>query len=104
VSNHDEREVNQQIDQIRQEIRQKMANVSLWCDAGHAFSAKDKGRRTITVTSSDPETGDETSDTRQFCGGCTPTTELLDEPRTRPPGYETAPRTEIAPANADRPF
>lgn len=97
-----DQEVNERLSAIREEIKQKMTNVALWCDGGHSFSARDKGRKSITVTSSDPETGDETTDTRQFCGGCTPTTELLAEPRTRPPGYETIERTQIAPTHADR--
>lgn len=66
------------------EERSKMANAALWCDAGHAFSERDPGRRTITVTANDPETGAEVYETRQFCGGCAPTVDLMAEPVTRP--------------------
>lgn len=89
------------------EMREKMPNPALWCDSGHSFSSEDKGRKSITIDSSDAETGEQDSRTRQFCGGCTPTTELLAQPRTRPPGYEpVAPLnrlgSNIAPTYADR--
>lgn len=99
--NSTDHDISERLNAIREEIRQKMTNVALWCDGGHSFSARDKGRKSITVTSSDEETGEEDSQTRQFCGGCTPTTELLAEPRTRPAGYETTQRTQIAPTRGD---
>lgn len=76
------------------EERSKMGNAALWCDSGHAFSERDPGRRTITVTATDQE-GLEKYETRQFCGGCAPTVDLMAEPRTRPAEFDRPARAGI---------
>lgn len=42
---------------------------ALWCDpGGHAFSERDPGRQRITVNELDPETGEDVTDFRDYCG------------------------------------
>jgi hypothetical protein len=58
---------------------------ALWCDSGgHAFSERDPGRQRISVNSLDEDTGEETSETRDFCGDCAEKAGLLAKRRTRP--------------------
>lgn len=51
---------------------------ALWCDEGeHAFSARDKGRREITITGYD-EDGDETSERFLACSEHIPKRQALE--------------------------
>lgn len=75
-------------DQLAGERKVMLETAALWCDTGHAFSARDRGRKQMTVTVLNEENGNPETETRQFCGACTITPAVLNEPvlRTLPPG------------------
>lgn len=57
---------------------------ALWCDSGgHAFSERDPGRQRISVTALDDD-GEETIESRDFCGDCAAKAGLLAPRKTRP--------------------
>ena len=69
---------------LQRNDRSRMSQ-ALWCDSGgHAFSERDPGRQRISVNSLDEDTGQETSETRDFCGECAEKAGLLAKKRTRP--------------------
>ena len=58
---------------------------ALWCDSGHAFSARDPGRKRLTVTVVNTDTNEEETQMRQFCGGCEVNPAALNAPVLRSP-------------------
>lgn len=89
-------EAGQLIERLRAEKTTMEQTAALWCDAGHAFSARDRGRKRITVTVQDEETGDDVKEDRQFCGQCEVTTALVSKPLLGPPKHEVQGRYSAA--------
>lgn len=55
-----------------------LLNQALWCDIGdHAFSAKDKRKRSMKLTQFDEELGKDVEDIVMCCGPCASTNPLI---------------------------
>lgn len=56
----------------------RLTSVALWCDISqHAFSAKDKGKRGITMTRWDEDKGQDVEDLVMSCGPCAQVNPLI---------------------------
>lgn len=60
----------------------ELLNQALWCDignagAGHAFSGKDRQKRSLTVTRWDEEKGQDVQDIIMACGPCASANPLI---------------------------
>lgn len=73
------------VERLRAEKHVMEQTAALWCDTGHAFSARDRGRKRVTVTVTDEDTGQDVSEIRQVCGRCTITPAVMAEPVLWPP-------------------
>lgn len=61
--------INQMTLQIhKRKVQEDSMSQAIWCDPGaHAFSAKDPGRRRLSGTSQDPDTGEEVTEVYDMC-------------------------------------
>ncbi len=87
-------------DYINEHTGRTQMSQALWCDAGgHAFSERDPGRQRIAIAVLNEDTGQEETESRDFCSECAAKAGLLAKRKTRPAA--AALNGPPAPARAD---
>lgn len=70
---------------INEHTGRSQMSQALWCDAGgHAFSERDPGRQRIAIAVLNEDTGEEETESRDFCSECAAKAGLLNKRKTRP--------------------